>query len=123
MCAGRVEAWWWGPVFPVPGHRVKCWGNRVIRQPVEVLADDGRRHKWTTPELPEAADFSRRVGRRVWDVSGTMTGWDLSRFTHASGTPRDTIRAQDPMARNIEIPNALIRQCFREKVRAARASG
>lgn len=121
LCADRVEAWRWGPVFPELYHSVKRWGNRAIRKPLEIVDYDGRHYRWTTPELPEQTDFSSRVIDRVWEVYGPRTGWALSQLTHQQGTPWDTIRARYPGVRNVEIPSPLIREYFERKVQAARA--
>lgn len=121
LCADRVEAWRWGPVFPDLYHRVKKWGNRAIRAPLEIFDYDGRKYDWTRPELPAEADFSDRVIRRVWEVYGQMSGWELSQLTHEKGGPWHTIRTRYPGERDREIPNHLIRRHFEQKVQAARA--
>ncbi len=122
LCADRVEAWRWGPVFPELYHCVKRWGNRAIRKPLEIRDFDGRHYRWTTPEVSGEPDFSRRVIQRVWDVYGHMSGWALSQLTHEKGTPWDKIRASYPGMRDVEIPNELIQQYFEEKARSVRAA-
>ena len=113
-----AQAWRWGPVFPDLYHAVKMWGNRAIAKPVRALEFDRGKLRWSTPSVPTEDGFAVRLIGRVWEVYGHMSGLALSQLTHERGGPWQVIRAIEPGARNLVIPNPIIRDYFARKIHA-----
>ena len=71
-----VESWQYGPVIRSLYHALKRYGRDRVTQPI----------------LETPADFSERedqIIRVIWRQYGQMTGVQLSRMTHAAGSPWD----------------------------------
>lgn len=119
LSAEHAEAWRWGPVFPELYHAVKTWGSGPIMEPVQVFGGlDRGKLRWSAPRIPTENTPATSLLQRVWEVYGQMSGPALSQLTHEPDGPWDVIRAQRPGARNLVIPNPLIREHFQQKIEA-----
>ena len=118
LSAELAQAWRWGPVFPDLYHAVKIGGNRPIAKPVRAIEYDRGKLRWSTPSVPPEDSFAVRLIERVWEVYGHMSGLALSQLTHERGGPWQVIRAIEPGARNLVIPNPIIREYFARKIQA-----
>jgi uncharacterized phage-associated protein len=97
----RIEAWQYGPVIPDLYHATKYYGRSPI--PLHEVGDPR-----DIKVSPEDEDFLEDVFRKY----GHLDGITLSYMTHQRGTPWD--RVYQPNVRNVEIPDWLIAEHYRE---------
>ena len=97
LCTQEVRAWIYGPVIPDVYHELKVYGGS------EIMVDMGM----PNPELDEYEDD---LVKQVYDKYGRFSGVDLSRRTHAPGTPWHKIWKRK--GRNAVIPNPLIQKYY-----------
>ena len=116
LSAEHAQAWRWGPIFPELYHNVKIWGSGPIMNPLRAVEVDGKRLHWTKPSIPPDDTFATRLIERVWEVYGHMSGPALSQLTHEPDGPWHVIRNRNPGARNLVIPNPIIRDYFARKI-------
>ena len=121
LSAENVQAWQWGPVFPDLYRAVKIWGSGPVMNPVRAIEINGGRFRLDTPSIPTEDAFANRLLARVWEVYGHMSGPALSQLTHEKGGPWRVIRERNPVARNVVIPNSMIRDYFAHKIDAPNA--
>jgi uncharacterized phage-associated protein len=111
-----IEAWKFGPVIPSLYHSVKQYGNQPIDSPVlpeyafsamkPPSIDDG-------PDVEENT-FAKQLVRRIWDVYGRFTPFQLSNLTHAQDSPWDkTEKGQKKQSINSD----LIRDYFKSQIK------
>jgi uncharacterized phage-associated protein len=124
-----VEAWKWGPVFRSLYREFADFKNSPInRKARDIKAipkpDGGFTISMWEPSLeieqPDDVDrdLARAVLERVWEVYGGFTASQLSNMTHAEGEPWRIIRDQVPdLPKGLHIPNEMIRECFKKKLR------
>lgn len=112
-----VEAWDHGPVIPDLYHEFKRWGSGPIRQPATTVDRSGR--GLIIPSLDAECvwesdpDDAKKIIAKIWDVYGKYDGLQLSAMTHRPGTPWAAIKALHPGKRDIDIPDELIQQFFK----------
>lgn len=97
----RVEAWQYGPVIPDLYRAMKGFGGDPVRGHVPL--------NWGG----NAGALSRNEDdllRQVYQLYGHMSGVQLSRITHASGTPWD--QTYRPGVQRTEIPEHLIKEHY-----------
>ncbi|MDA8002988.1 MAG: DUF4065 domain-containing protein [Alphaproteobacteria bacterium] len=108
----RIEAWKYGPVVPAIYHALKHnGGSRVSRLQYCNTGVDSE-------SMRERVDFFKRVIdqkdrdiiKRVLVCYGHLTGRDLSRITHAKGTPWSECYRPDQL--HIRIPDPLIKKHY-----------
>ena len=102
-----VESWRYGPVIRSVYHALKHYGSAPVRRP---LGD-------------EPADFNREeigIINGVWRKYGEVPGLELSRMTHAEGTPWDRTFSRGKHSQI--IPNHLIRDYYAAIIADYRAS-
>ena len=99
----RIEAWKYGPVIPSLYQKIKAYRNSEI----DALIPD------VTP-----AEFNydeNRVIDYVIKAYENFDGVDLSRITHAKGTPWDETYCRDEgWYENFEIPPVLIQKHYQQ---------
>ncbi|MDV8155179.1 Panacea domain-containing protein [Acinetobacter bereziniae] len=105
-----VEAWKFGPVIPKLYHQVKAYRNSNITAPIV--------------DVPETTfnNEELKVLDYVVKAYKEFDGVDLSRITHAEGTPWDQTYPHNVTTwHNYQIPNTLIqnhyKKLFKEKVK------
>ena len=122
LSAEHAQAWRWGPVFPTLYNAVKMWGSEPIMKPVEAWGVVYDERKWDTPSIPSDDVSATKLIKRVWEVYGRMSGWALSQLTHEEGGPWHTVYSKNPDARDVVIPDDLIRDYFASKLKANKAN-
>lgn len=114
-----IQAWKFGPVVADIYHEFKDFGNDPINRMATELAYD-EAHGLTDDEPRISADDedTRGVLQEVWRVYGNFTPIQLANLTHEPGTPWAQINSKYPgeLPKNEEIPNALIRKYFEQKL-------
>ena len=101
----RIEAWKYGPVIPELYHATKQYGRNPI--PASKIKD----------EEPSVVDKeTRALLEDVFAKYGHLSAFALSNLTHRPGSPWDLVYRDGYM--NIEIPDDIIRQHYREKLDA-----
>ena len=100
-----VESWQYGPVIRALYHALKHNGANVIREPL----------------LREPEQFSQAqdgIINAVWQRYGHIDGLELSRMTHAEGSPWEQTFSHD--SRTQIIHNHLIRDYHAEIIKQRR---
>ncbi len=126
LSSEHAQAWQWGPVFPELYHALKRWGGGSIDEPISVTdpayGGGKHRHESTTPIIQETGSFSLQLIDRVWRVYGHMSGPALSQLSHDPAGPWYLMRTESQDARGIDIPNSIICDYFKAKLRANTAA-
>lgn len=104
MSIHNAEAWMYGPVIPDLYDAIKQFKSR----PVEIVAP-------CTAEDSELDENDLKLISIVFQKYGRLTGMQLSRLTHAKGTPWS--QTWDG-GYGIEISNDLIEEHYRELIAA-----
>lgn len=90
----EIQAWQYGPVIPRLYNAIRGFRSQPVQGPLK--SSNG----------PELDDEERSVVDQVFDIYGRMTGPELSRLTHAPGSPWALTYA--PGAFGTVIPNDII---------------
>lgn len=99
----KVEAWKFGPVIPSLYHSIKSYRNSPITAPIP----DVSKAEFNENEL-KVIDYVLRAYEQ-------FDGVDLSRITHAVGTPWDqTYPHGEGSWYNFDIPNVLIQNHYKK---------
>lgn len=98
-----VEAWRYGPVIRELYDAVKRFRSEPVVGPI---ADAQAVAKFDADE--------KSVMDQVFDIYGQYNGIQLSKLTHAKGTPWSEIRRTSDKSGWEVIPNAMIEEHFRE---------
>ncbi|PYE88051.1 Panacea domain-containing protein [Phyllobacterium leguminum] len=117
-----VEAWPWGPVVGDVYGSFKEFGREPIRgKKARILVKTGDGPFNVRFEIPEPPDNDVLAFlRNVWETHKGMTGIQLSNSTHAPGEPWTIVKENyGSLDAKPRIPNTLIRDVFRNKLRAA----
>ena len=108
LIAEKVFAWDWGPVIPDLYHAFKRFGNGEIEADAIV-----------EPEVVDA-DTAYLVST-VWDVYRRFTASQLSKMTHAPGTPwSKTVDGKSPIPFDLPIENQVIEEYYAAIVKRGR---
>jgi uncharacterized phage-associated protein len=110
LTGDRVEAWEFGPVFPVLYDALKRYGARPVGELV-------RENNWASADHVRGdvvrerftADEQEVIGG-VFDTYGDFEAYKLSALTHEDGSPWE--QTYRPGGRNLLIPNPLIEAYF-----------
>jgi uncharacterized phage-associated protein len=94
----EVQAWQFGPVIPTLYNGMRQYGASPVTRYLSAPPDT---------ELDEEEED---IVRQVYDVYGNRTGPALSRLTHATGTPWQTVYA--PGKFGVVIPTDLIKDHY-----------
>jgi uncharacterized phage-associated protein len=107
----RPQVWRYGPVFKSLYNALTGYGNTPIKKPVVLNPFTG-----ATPIIEQNdADNDSRLIDWIWNKYGRYSAMDLSRETHAAGTPWQIMAQRYDFAvpLNLEIPNDVLQQYFR----------
>ena len=106
----RVEAWEFGPVFPVLYDALKRYGARPVGEMV-------RQNNWASADhirgdvVQETfTDDEREIIEGVYETYGNFHAYQLSALTHEDGSPWE--RTYKPGRKNLVIPNSMIQEYF-----------
>lgn len=100
-------AWKYGPV--IVGVYDMISSPKAFRQSPRVI-----RGKIAENEFPPVKDeFAKALIKRVWDVYGKYTGWQLTELTHRKNTPWYEVWQQEP---NGVIPVQSIARHYKEVI-------
>lgn len=97
----KIEAWQYGPVIPDLYHATKAYGRNPI--PLSAVGN---------PEDIRVTPDDLAFLKAVFNKYGHLDGITLSYLTHKVGTP--WTKVYSPGIRNIEIPDHLIAQHYKE---------
>ena len=104
-----IEAWSYGPVIPNLYHKIKKYGADEITGLVS-------RSRYHNPDLPDDEN-AKSVLKDVYEIYRDDSAAELSRMTHAKGSPWRTVHK--PAKRHIPIPTETIREYYRQIVEEA----
>jgi len=107
----RPQVWRYGPVFRSLYNALTGYGNTPIKSAVVVNPFTGN-----VPIINHNdQDDDSRLIDWIWDKYGRYSAMELSRDTHAMGTPWHTMaqRYNFNVPFNLEIPNEVIQPYFR----------
>lgn len=114
LTADRVEAWEFGPVFPVLYDALKGYGARAIPEQIHI-------NNWAKAEsvrgpivIESFEDDEQEIIEGVFDTYGDIEAFKLSALTHEPGSPWEKVYR--PGQKNLVIPNSLIEEYFVELV-------
>ena len=110
------EAWPYGPVFPSIYHQFKHFGRDAITERASEMAVEGTTVRSWHPEIKAHDVKVIKLLDRIWKVYGHLSGTQLSRLTHAPGTPWDETRQAVGKIRNAPIHNDLIKRYYQGKM-------
>lgn len=103
LVSEKPQAWANGPVFPNLYHNIKQFGKSPIKEPINNIIVDN-------PILDEDSKFLDRI----WEIYGEKDGIYLSAITHTPDTPWSETY---PKGYNLEIPDGLILQHYKSKIK------
>lgn len=107
----RPQVWRYGPVFRSLYNALTGYGNAPIQAPVVVNP-----FTRAVPIIEQNdTDNDSRLIDWIWNKYGRYSAMDLSRETHAIGTPWHTMaqRYNFAVPFNLEIPNEVLQPYFR----------
>lgn len=106
----RPQVWRYGPVFRSLYNALTGYGNTPIKSAVVVNPFTG-----SAPIVERNDDNDSRLIDWIWNKYGRYSAMDLSRETHALGTPWHTMAERHNFAVpfNLEIPNEVLEPYFR----------
>lgn len=101
----KVEAWKFGPVIPELYHSIKAYRNNPITAPI--------------PDVEEATfqEDELKVIDYVLKAYADFDGVDLSKITHAKGTPWEQTYPNEPSWHNFTISTPLIQNHYKKLYR------
>jgi uncharacterized phage-associated protein len=109
-----IEAWEYGPVVPSVYHEFKQYGNQPIAKHGTVLeVSPERKIQIFAPVIPIEHEVTGKLLNKIVEVFGSYSALQLSADTHRPGTPWRTVRDAHPDRRNVDIPDELIQDYFR----------
>lgn len=116
-----IEAWQFGPVFPSLYFEFKHCGKKPIKEYAQDfnLIDIGTKNKrveMVTPQIRNTDTIVPELLDRVWEVYKGYSAVQLSSLTHAPDTPWAITRKENPGVRNVDIPNELIREYYKNLI-------
>jgi uncharacterized phage-associated protein len=111
----RVEAWQWGPVVPSLYSWFKHYGSQPIKE--FVMMPDFRHVSGLSFSPPRVRSENATedaeamsVIRRVWEIYGKFSAYQLSSMTHEPNSPWSNTAGKE--IRGTDIPDHLIREYF-----------
>lgn len=107
----EVEAWDYGPVIRPVYDAFKRFGN----QPIAELAKEWHILDGGLTDRPIDTKFDpaeTALLDKVWDIYGTLRGFQLSQITHRPGSPWASVYHEH--GRNSVIPDSVISAYFNE---------
>ncbi len=116
------EAWEWGPVVRDVYFDTRAYGKERVSGYVSalVLDESGDPLKARIDVPMVTNEPTRDFIRAVWDIHKKYTAVQLSNSTHAKGEPWTIIRDKyGSLERKPTIPNELISEVFKKKMKSA----
>ncbi len=112
------EAWPYGPVYPSLYYAFKRGGQVKKINDTQAYYEivQGR---WLEPVI-KSDPIAVRVIDFVWTIYQRRSGEELSALAHQKGGAWDQVKQQQPLLRNANIPDALIKaefNCLRQQYR------
>lgn len=111
------QAWKYGPVIPSVYQEFKNFGVLGInREGTEMAWGESHRDSisWVAPALDDPDGHVKDLLKKIWDVFGKYTGTQLSRMTHAPGTPWTLARQRyGEDSQNIPMHDSEIKKYFK----------
>lgn len=119
----EIQAWRFGPVVPEVYHEFKNYGNAPVSRFATELSFDNKNLSFFEPRVDKADTKTHELIREIWRVYGVFSPVQLSNLTHADGSPWRVIAEKygTELPRNIDIPNDLIKERFKEKLQEEKA--
>jgi uncharacterized phage-associated protein len=104
LVSEKPQAWINGPVFPNLYHNIKNYGKSIIQEPINIAISDN-----------PISDEDSKFLDRIWQIYGeSHDGIYLSAITHTEDTPWSEVY---PKGYNLEIPDTLIYQHYKSKIK------
>ena len=126
LCFETAEAWRWGPVFHDLYHSVRRWGRFPITNQIPDYWD-GEVYVIEDDDVPgDNGHFATELIDDIWTVYGRLSAAQLSRMTHAEGTPWDRSYKKGRFYRKgryADIPNKVIKEHYKELLRESGGTG
>ena len=105
LVSEKPQAWANGPVFPNLYHNIKQFGKSNIKEPISSISLD-----------KPISDEDSKFLDRIWEIYGeNHNGIYLSAITHTPETPWSETY---PKGYNLDIPDDLIFQHYKSKIKA-----
>jgi uncharacterized phage-associated protein len=104
----RVDAWSWGPVFRDIHSNGILYGSDPVTNYLIFPFKDTPLVGTDDPRIP--------LLRRIWEVYGNCSDWQLSYLTTIEGEPWQLTWSKEPKRRNMNIDEDLIKTVFRAKL-------
>lgn len=106
------QAWKYGPVIPSVYHEFKAFGTLNIDRPGTTASYSPEGLLWETPVIADKTGTVYKLIDKIWEVYGHYTGTQLSAMTHQPDTPWSTVHNIHGDARDIPIPDDMIKKYF-----------
>jgi uncharacterized phage-associated protein len=118
----RIEAWPYGPVIPTLYHEFKQFGDKPIDGRAFDFDFDIAENVVLRDEFPPD---SAGLLDLVWQTYGDYSGTELSRMTHAPGTPWAEVVGAKPRTaiRKLPLADDLLKRHFDEQRRLILSRG
>jgi uncharacterized phage-associated protein len=118
----EVQAWKFGPVVSDIYFEFKDHGNSNINSYATELRFSESGLELITPTIDDSDEDVNAVINEIWKVYGGFTPIQLSNLTHAKDSPWDVVASSygSELPKNLEIPNALIKEIFKNKLKESR---
>lgn len=119
LISETFEAWRYGPVAPSVYHEFKNFGVLGIdRLGTTLVSTPDCMLSWIAPRVADGQNIVKPLLQKIWDIFGSYSGTDLSKMTHARGTPWSTIT--QPYGSNIplslKMPDDVISAYFKTMI-------
>jgi uncharacterized phage-associated protein len=114
-----IEAWKFGPVAPSIYHFFKEYGSSPITDfGKEATLQNGEVLYVKT--LLDGGSFLDAFTKKIWEIYGSMTAFQLSELTHQPGTPWHKVWFDmgGSERKGVDIPDDLIAEYFKGKLNA-----
>jgi uncharacterized phage-associated protein len=113
----QAEAWTYGPVFRDVYDAAKKYGSQQIKTLLDnrFLSESMFSEEYSTPEIPENSPIVPLL-KRIWEVYGKLTAYQLSNMTHEIGSPWEVTMKKNPGRRNTDISEKLLKDYFKKQM-------
>lgn len=117
-----IEAWKFGPVAPSIYHSFKEYASSPITDFGKDI--DVQKMAFVQPVL-EGDAFLDAFMKRIWEIYGSMTAFQLSELTHQPGTPWHKVWFElgGSERKGVDIPDSLIFDYFRKRLTPPEVTG
>jgi uncharacterized phage-associated protein len=115
-----IEVWPYGPVIEILYRKFRSYGNGSIKKLAADFAFQDGVIKVVKPKIQMDNPVNVLLDR-IWQIYGNYTAIQLSNITHEVGSPWHTMMSRfrgHRLPKNTSIPNDLIREHFKKKIKA-----